>query len=493
MEMKHNLHLAQKPTLIMTQRLQMALKLLVLNTLELQQHLKQELLSNPLLEEVDEILDQEENTQQPDEQQEPENPDEQPKEEKEKETEEEFDWSEFYQDGSDASYERAESEEDEDRYERVPVTQMSLQEHLLSQIRLALDDPELIRIGEYIIGMLDDRGYLVPSEEGEPASDGGDPSRRLLELIARDAGTTPETVEKVIQVVQALEPTGVGARSLQECLLIQLRARDEDESLSYRIVAERFEDLKARRYQEIARALKVTPEQVQAAVDAIATLNPSPGGQISREGVRYVYPDLIVERVGEDYEVFLNDKNVPRLRISPTYERVLRNSPSNDKTREYVQTKLNSAKWLIQTIEQRRRTMVKVMRCIVKEQRDFFEKGIRFLKPLTLQQVASQIDMHESTVSRVTRSKYVQTPRGVFELKFFFSSGIETEDGDEISARSAKDIISQLIDQEDKKEPLSDQRIADILHEKGLRIARRTVAKYREQLSIPPARYRKRL
>lgn len=491
MEMKHSLHLAQKPTLIMTQRLQMALKLLVLNTLELQQHLKQELLTNPLLEEVDEILEQEENTETPEERQEPENPDEEPKAEKEKESEEEFDWSDFYQDSSDAAYERAESEDDEDRYERVPVTQMSLQEHLLSQLHLAISDAEMTRVGEYLIGMLDDRGYLLPAEE--EGADGGDPCVRLLELIARETESSRETVEKVIQVIQSLEPTGVGARSLQECLLIQLRARGEGSGLAHRIVAERFEDLKSRRYQEIARSLKVTPEQVQAAVDIIATLNPSPGGQISSEGVKYVYPDLVVERVGEDYEVFLNDKNVPRLRISPTYERVLRTSPKNDKTREYVQSKLNSAKWLIQTIEQRRRTMVKVMRCIVKEQREFFEKGIRFLKPLTLQQVASQIDMHESTVSRVTRSKYVQTPRGVFELKFFFSSGIETENGDEISARSARDIIQQLIDQEDKKEPLSDQRIADILHEKGLRIARRTVAKYREQLAVPPARYRKRL
>jgi RNA polymerase sigma-54 factor len=491
--MKHGLHLAQKPTLIMTQRLQMALKLLVLNTLELQLHLKQELMTNPMLEEVDDVVEQEDIAEAPEEREEPETP-EQAKEEEEpkKESEEEFDWSDFYQDGSDAAHERSEPQNDEDRYERVPVTQISLQEHLISQFRLAVDDADTVRAGEYLIGLLDDRGYLMASDD-DSGAEGSDPWSRTRDLVVREAGVTIETVEKALRVVQSLDPPGIGARSLQECLLIQLRARDLSESLSARIVAERFDDLKARRYQDIARALKVTPEQVQAAVDCIATLNPSPGGLISAEGVKYVYPDLIVDRVGDDYEVFLNDKNVPRLRISPTYERVLRNSPSNDKTREYVQTKLNSAKWLIQTIEQRRRTMVKVMRCIVKEQRDFLEKGIRFLKPLTLQQVASQIDMHESTVSRVTRSKYVQTPRGVFELKFFFSSGIEMEDGDEISARSAKDIIQQLIDQEDKQEPLSDQRIADLLHERGLRIARRTVAKYREQLGVPPARYRKRL
>jgi RNA polymerase sigma-54 factor len=494
MDMKPNLQQTLRPTLIMTQRLQMALKLLVLNTLELQLHLKQELLTNPLLEEVDEVLDQEEQAETPEERAESETPDDEPAESQDKQKEE-IDWSDFYQDGTDSSYERAEAEEDDERYERVPVTQMSLQEHLISQLRLNLDDPESIRIGEYIIGCLDDRGFVALAPEDVGAAD-GDPGRAVLEVIARETGAPVEAVERALAAVQQLEPSGVGARSLQESLLIQLRARDPrgpEEDLAIRIVAERFEDLKNRRFQEIARALKVSPEQVQSAVDVVGALSPSPGSQISGEGVKYVYPDLIVERVGDDYEVFLNDRNVPRLRISPTYERVLRESASNDKTREYVQSKLKSAKWLIQTIEQRRRTMVKVMRCIVKEQREFFEKGIRHLNPLTLQQVASQIDMHESTVSRVTRSKYVQTPRGVFELKFFFSSGIEMEDGDEISARSAKDIIRQLIDQEEKREPLSDQRIADLLHERGLRIARRTVAKYREQIGVPPARYRKRL
>jgi RNA polymerase sigma-54 factor len=265
------------------------------------------------------------------------------------------------------------------------------------------------------------------------------------------------------------------------------------------MIHDHFDSLVNRRFPEIARQLKCSVEDVQAAADVIATLNPKPGLQVSSEDPKYVVPDLIVERVDEEYVVLLNDRHLPRLRISAAYESVLREKKKAEctdgeaKTREYIQGKLNSARWLIQTIEQRRRTMIKVMNCIIREQREFFDKGIAFLRPLTLQQVARQIDMHESTVSRVCSGKYVQTPRGVFELKFFFSSGLETEDGEDVSARTAKDIIKTLIEEEDKKEPLSDQRIAELLHEKGLRIARRTVAKYREQLSILPARFRRRV
>jgi RNA polymerase sigma-54 factor len=220
---------------------------------------------------------------------------------------------------------------------------------------------------------------------------------------------------------------------------------------------------------------------------------------VSAEDPKYVVPDLLVERVDEEYVVLLNDRHLPRLRISSAYEGVLRDKKKSEmnadqqKTREYIQGKLSSARWLIQTIEQRRKTMIKVMNCIIREQRDFFDRGIAFLRPLTLQQVARQIEMHESTVSRVCSGKYVQTPRGVFELKFFFSSGLETEDGEDVSARTAKNIIKSLIDEEDKKDPLSDQRIAELLHEKGLRIARRTVAKYREQMNVLPARFRRRV
>ena len=272
------------------------------------------------------------------------------------------------------------------------------------------------------------------------------------------------------------------------------------DTLEWRMIHDCFDHLVNRRFPEIARLLKVSVHDVQVASDAIATLNPRPGTSVSAEDPKYVTPDLLVERVDEEYVVMLNDRNVPRLRISSAYESVMasqkkraESTTEEKETRDYIQGKLASAKWLIQTIEQRRRTMIKVMNCIVREQREFFDRGIAFLRPLTLAAVARQIDMHESTVSRVCSGKYVQTPRGVFELKFFFSSGLATDDGEDVSARTAKDIIKGLIDEEDKTEPLSDQRIAELLHEKGLQIARRTVAKYREQLQILPARLRRRV
>jgi len=477
MEMKHSLHLSQKPALIMTQRLQQALKLLQVPTLELQQILKQEIMQNPLLEEVDELTENEDIAKE-------DSPEEAANEEPAEPAEEDpIDWAEYLQDGA---FDRAyipQGETSVEFLEKVPVTRTTLAETLLEQLHFVELPEQYHALAEFIVGSLDDRGWLAT-----PLAD-----------IAQATGRPLEECEKVLRVVQALEPIGVGARDLRECLLIQLEARGERGTLQWRLIHDQFDHLVNRRFPEIARQLKCTVEEVQAAADAVATLNPKPGLEVSSEDPKYVVPDLLVERVDDEYVVLLNDRNVPRLRISSAYESVLREKRNSDKnstsskTREYIQGKLNSARWLIQTIEQRRRTMIKVMNCIIREQREFFDKGIAFLRPLTLQQVARQIDMHESTVSRVCSGKYVQTPRGVFELKFFFSSGLETEDGEDVSARTAKDIIKTLIEEEDKREPLSDQRIAELLHEKGLRIARRTVAKYREQLSILPARFRRRV
>jgi RNA polymerase sigma-54 factor len=475
--MKPSLNLSLRPALIMTPRLQQALKLLQVPTLELQQILKQEIMQNPLLEEVDELTENEdlarENSPEEAANQEAENP---------AETEENIDWSDYMQEGA---FDRAyipQSETSVEFLEKIPVTRTSLAENLLEQLHyLSLSEVQMT-IAEFLIGSLDDNGQLATA----------------LEDVAEALGESLEKCEKVLLVIQALEPPGIGARNLRECLLIQLEARGEKDTLPWKVIHDHFDHLVNRRFPEIARQLKCTVEDVQAAADVIATLNPKPGLQVSNEDPKYVVPDLLVERVDEEYVVLLNDRHLPRLRISSAYEGVLRNMKKadgepGDKTREYIKGKLNSARWLIQTIEQRRRTMIKVMTCIIREQREFFDKGIAFLRPLTLQQVARQIDMHESTVSRVCSGKYVQTPRGVFELKFFFSSGLETEDGEDVSARTAKSIIKTLIDEEDKKEPLSDQRIAELLHERGLRIARRTVAKYREQLSILPARFRRRV
>jgi RNA polymerase sigma-54 factor len=477
MEMKHSLNLSQRPALIMTQRLQQALKLLQVPTLELQQILKQEIMQNPLLEEVDELTESEDIAKE-------DSPEETANQEAEDPAEEDpIDWSEYMQDGAlDRAY-VPQSETSIEFLEKVPVTRTTLAESLLEQLHfLEIPGPQM-KLCEFLIGSLDDRGYMVTP----------------LEEVAQSTERPAQECECALHVIQALEPVGVGARDLRECLLIQLEARGEKDGRPWQVVHGQFDNLVNRRFPEIARQLKCTVEEVQEAADVIATLNPRPGLEVSAEDPKYVVPDLLVERVDEEYVVLLNDRNVPRLRISSAYESVLKDKKKSElkgsegKTREYIQGKLNSARWLIQTIEQRRRTMIKVMNCIIREQREFFDKGIAFLRPLTLQQVARQIDMHESTVSRVCSGKYVQTPRGVFELKFFFSSGLETQDGEDVSARTAKDIIKTLIEEEDKKEPLSDQRIADLLHEKGLLIARRTVAKYREQLSILPARFRRRV
>jgi RNA polymerase sigma-54 factor len=477
MEMKHSLNMSLRPALIMTPRLQQALKLLQVPTLELQQILKQEIMQNPLLEEVDEVTDSEDLAKE-------DAPEETANEEAEDPADEDpVDWTEYLQEGSfDRPY-VPQSEVSEEFLEKVQVTRTSLADSLMEQLHFLSLPASTMQLAEFLVGSLDDRGWLATP----------------LEDVVEATGRTLEECEAVLRVIQALEPAGVGARDLRECLLIQLEARNEKDSLPWRLIHDQFDHLVNRRFPEIARQLKVSVEEVQAAADIIATLNPRPGLQVSSEDPKYVVPDLLVERVDDEYVVMLNDRHLPRLRISAAYESVLREKKKADctdgekQTREYIQGKLNSARWLIQTIEQRRRTMIKVMNCIIREQREFFDKGIAFLRPLTLQQVARQIDMHESTVSRVCSGKYVQTPRGVFELKFFFSSGLETADGEDVSARTAKNIIKTLIDEEDKKNPYSDDAIAKILHDRGLKIARRTVAKYREQLSILPARFRRRV
>jgi RNA polymerase sigma-54 factor len=473
MEMKQSLSQRLTTQLIMTPRLQQALKLLQVPTLELQQILKQELMQNPLLEEVDDAV---EDTDSQEAETETGEPTEEP--ESEKDGEEDIDWSEFMQEGLDRTYVPAQEQQTE-FYEKVPVTRVSLAEHLTVQLRLMELPPEVISLGEFLIGSLDDRGYLAT-----PVPD-----------VAESTGRSVDEIEQALKIVQALEPAGVGARDLRECLLLQLAARRQSGTLAWRVVDEHFDRLVNNKKAEIARALRVSPEDVQEATDALSQLSPKPGLEITTDEERYVVPDLIVERVGEDYVVLLNDRNVPRLRITQAYEKVLREAkkPGRDTTRDYIQSKLNSARWLIQTIEQRRRTMIKVMNCIIQEQREFFDRGIQFLRPLTLQQVARQIDMHESTVSRVTTNKYVQTPRGVFELKFFFSSGITTQDGEDVSSKTAREAIRQFIEEEEKKDPLSDQKIAEMLQGRGMNIARRTVAKYREQLNILPARFRRRI
>jgi RNA polymerase sigma-54 factor len=497
MEMKIGLHLRQRQQLVMTPKLQQALKLLQMPSLELQQMLKQEIMENPLLEEIE---DYEETVEDAEESGEsaaegdnltatgeasldpavPDAPDEErePKPDNDGEAgAETVDWDEYFNEGFDLGNSEQEQEHKEEFFEKVPVAKQSFTDTLTGQLRMITDDPVLLAIGDYLIGSLDGSGYLTCD----------------MQEAANTIGVPIEQVDHVLELIQSFDPAGVGARNLQECLLLQLRFKGLGDSPAALIVRDHFDEFKQKKYVEIARKLRLTIQEVQEQCKLISTLDPKPGLEVVAEDPRYVIPDLVVDTIDGKYVVYLNDRNIPRLRVSQHYhDELMREVRDGDsEAKEFINARLKSAKWLIQTIEQRRRTMVKVMECIVRKQRDFFDKGTAFLRPLTLQQVASEINMHESTVSRVTTSKYVQTPRGVFELKFFFSSSLGTQDGGEVSAKSAKDKIRRIIEAETDKTPLSDQKIADMLKKDGLNIARRTVAKYREQLNILPARMRR--
>jgi RNA polymerase sigma-54 factor len=354
-------------------------------------------------------------------------------------------------------------------------------------------------------GMLDTPVGVVADikvRSGPDASDEADAHAAAAAVaetppVEAPPGEMPFTMaeaEEVLQVLQTLDPAGICARDLRESLLIQLRDLGEQGTFVYQLVHEAFNDLKGHRWTELAKRYGVEPREVQDAADQLARLDPKPGLRFLPADDEYVVPDLVIEKIDGEYRVFLNDQGMPRLRISRTYQSLAGDKKRfTGETRDFITEKLNGATWLIQAIEQRRQTMLKVMRFIVDRQRDFFEKGIEHLHPLTLREVADVVSMHESTISRVTNQKYVQTPRGVFPLKFFFSSSLETTSGEDASARAVRAQIEKLVGDEASDSPLTDAQIVTALRERGIRIARRTVAKYRDQLGILPARMRKRL
>jgi len=471
MNMKLKLHqgLYQRQQLVMTQRLQQALKLLQIPTLELEQILRQELQINPLLEEYepgeDDELQEAEAEKEDSETAGDESAEEKP-----------VDWDEYFKDGfKDGTYER--EHDDEDRLERPAASVPTGQQEMTSQLALVLEDGLDRKIGEYLIGSLDEAGYLT-SPLGEAAA----------YFDVEEA-----RVEKILKVIQEFDPPGVGARDIQECLMLQLRARGREESPEAEVIRDHFEALKNRKFTDIAREMKIQPREVQEIAERIGELDPKPGMATAQEGAAYITPDLIVEKVDDDYVVYLNDGNIPRLRVSNAYDAVQAGKKGGDTdTVQFIDEKRRYAEWIIKTIEQRRRTMIKVMEAIVREQREFFTSGAIALRPLTLQQVANEIGMHESTVSRVTKQKYCQTPRGVFPLKYFFSAGLDTDEGDEVAAKAVKEMIQEIVAGEDSARPLSDKKIVELLSARGLKIARRTVAKYRDHLGILNARMRKK-
>jgi RNA polymerase sigma-54 factor len=482
-------HTQLKQELKINPRLYQAMDLLYMPLLDLQQHLKQELLNNPFLDMIE-----------PDEEDEEEGEplqDEQTQEtEAEKEEKGEIDWEEILLDGFDAGGRREEHEERE-YYEPVTVDSRDLSDHLRDQVTLLDLSPRQMFLAEEFIGNINEDGYLAcglekivdgANEEVQKAAE--DSEREVTDLPLY----TVVEAEEMLGVVQSLDPPGVGARDLRECLMLQLREAGLEHSVPYRLVRDCFDELIAHRWSEISKRFGISPADVQKAADEIAKLDPKPGLVYSDASDNYIIPDLIVDKIDGKYHVFLNDANLPRLKLSKAYQEIARDKKKFDgENKEFISNKLNSANWMIQAIEQRRQTMLKVMNYIVERQREFFEKGVQYLKPLTLREVAEVISMHESTVSRVTNEKFVQTPRGVLPLKFFFSSGLSTTAGEDVSARGIKAQIQKLVSDENPKHPLTDQAIVNILKETGVQIARRTVAKYRDQLGVLSARMRKRV
>ena len=512
-------------------RLYQAMDMLYMPLLDLQQHLKQELLVNPFLElsdeeddaadsdadetdgatedtaedaestadgDADEPTTSDENTDE-DDPVETDLPDAlTPSEEAPTaETDDGDKWDEILLDGFEPEGGARVEREERQHFEPVPVATRDLSDHLRDQVQLLELTARQGLLADEFIGNIADDGYLAASLDDILAG--------INEVIAKAAEregrdeqplplyTTAEA-EAMLGIVQGLDPAGIGARDLRECLLLQLRAVGQGDALPARLVRDYFDALIGHRWNDIARKLACTATEVQAAADEVAKLNPKPGLTKSTALDNYVIPDLIVEKVDGEYLVFINDGNLPRLRLSRSYQDLARDRTKLDaEQKEFINSKLNAAQWLIQAIEQRRQTMLKVMHFIVNRQREFFDKGIQYLKPLTLREVADAIDMHESTVSRVTNDKYAQTPRGVLPLKFFFSSGLATAGGEDVSARGIKATIDKLVQDEDTKNPLTDQAIVAILEQQGVQIARRTVAKYREQLGVLSARMRRRV
>ena len=478
-------------------RLYQAMDLLYMPLLDLQQHLKQELLTNPFLELV-EADDEEDDTADSDEAPEPENlsePEVLAENEPEKTGDDDVDWEAVLLDGFETGGQREESEQHE-WFEPVTVETRHLSDHLTEQLALLELSPREAFLADEFVGNISDDGYLACSLD--TIRDG------VNELLQRESEERETEVDvapfsdgdllAMLSIIQDLDPPGVGARDLRECLLLQLRAAGQASSLAHMLVEQAFDELTAHRWNELSKRFNVSAHDVQAAADEIAKLLPKPGLRFSAGSDNYVIPDLVIDKLDGKYHIFLNDGNLPRLKLSRAYTEIARDKKQFDtESKDFIAAKLNSANWMIQAIEQRRQTMLKVMHYIVDRQHDFFERGVQALHPLTLREVAEAVGMHESTVSRVTNEKFVQTPRGVLPLKYFFSSGLSTSDGDDVSARGIKDQIQKMVSGEDAKSPLTDQAIVEILLQTGVQIARRTVAKYRDQLGVLPARMRKRI
>ena len=372
---------------------------------------------------------------------------------------------------------RASAEDEEKRQFMFDslVAGTSLQEMLLDQVRQSALPEDQRPIAEMVIGNIDEYGYL----------------KTTVEELAASTGLPPEQIAEVLKVIQSFDPPGIGARDLRECLLLQFERLGQQNTLEYRIVNEFMEALGKRRIPEISRGTETSVDEVQEALERIARLEPRPGRAYLPDNDQYILPEVFVRRSGDDYVVTTNNEHIPHLRISNTYKDLMAQADNSAEVRNYIREKIRAGKFLIKSLHQRQQTILNIAREIVNRQRDFLAKGVAFLKPLTMVQVAQVVGVHETTVSRAVSSKYMQTPQGLFEMKYFFTAGIQTASGDGMSNTSVKDMIADIFKAEDTGKPLSDQEVVRMLKEKGIVIARRTVAKYRTELNILPSNLRK--
>jgi RNA polymerase sigma-54 factor len=473
LELRQQLKLTQQ--LIMTPQLQMAIKLLQLSRLELLDKINQELEENPTLDEVQEVAPREAKADQAEAEKTPASD---TKEVTiEEKINEDIDWSNYIDEYNSPGKISFESEGREaPQYEAFISHKKSLSDHLLWQLLMTSPTTEEKKIGSMVIGNLNKHGYLMIS----------------VEEIASQCEVTVEETEEVLELMQSFDPVGVCTRDLKECLLVQARYLGLTDSLVTEMITNHLNHLENKNYKAICRALKVSMDQVIAAVNIIRGLEPKPGREFSEEEPQYITPDIYVYKTEDDYAIVINDDGMPKLKVNSFYKKAIgQGEEINGKAKDYIQDKLRSAAWLIRSIHQRQKTIYKVMESILKYQRDFFDRGIVHLKPMVLRDVAEDIGMHESTISRVTTNKYAYTPQGIFELKYFFNSSISRVHGEAIASASVMEKIRKLIESENPKKPYSDSKMADLLEKDNIKIARRTVAKYREMLGVLSSNKRK--
>lgn len=478
MRLGYDLSIEQIQKLVMTPELIQAIQILQFNTQELENFIDEQLLTNPILdaaspnESEDEYGDKNYGEGETVEASQSES-------EKKKENSEEIDWSEYFKEYDDISYKQREFNHDDKElsFENFVSSDITLIEHLMFQLQFSEINAKQRKIGRYIIESLDSNGYITLT----------------VEEIAEKFSTSTDEVEVVLNIIQTFEPLGVAARNLKECLMIQIKNTDYENEIIIKILENHLEDIAKNRLMNISKALNISVKEVQEQLDIIKRLEPKPGRQFSSyNDTKYIIPDVTVEMINGKYIVIVNDTTAPKLSVNSYYKRILMESDKESNLSKFLTGRLNSALWLIKSIEQRRQTIYNVVSAVVEYQNDFFRYGKKYLKPLTLKQVAEEVGIHESTVSRAINGKYMQCPRGIYEIKYFFTSGVSGNMGQGVASESVKSFICEIVENEDPKNPLSDQVIAQMLTKRGIDISRRTIAKYRDEMNLPSSSKRKR-